>query len=139
MNWKRFFPAALAAYIVLQLLALIIHGKILDGVYQPLMEKGIFRSEAEMSGYMWVELLMTAFFALLFTYIFVKGREGRGIMEGVRFGIIVGFFWSYINAYDTFVIFPIPYALVWYWIIAGFVQTILAGVAVSMIYKPKGS
>lgn len=136
MNWKRLFLAALAAYVVIQILALLIHGVILQGFYQNLIRQGVFRSEAEMSGFIWVEFTMTALFALLFTYIFAKGYEGRGIMEGVRYGIIIGFFWNYVSAYMTFVYFPIPYALVWYWIVTGFIQSILAGVAVSLIYKP---
>lgn len=137
MNWKRLLLAALAAFVFLQLTDLIIHGKLLEGFYQGLSAQGVFRSDAARSGYLWVEILMTALFSLFFTYIFVKGYEGKGLLEGIRYGIIIGFFWKYINAYDTFVILPIPYALVWYWIIAGFVQLILAGLLLSLIYKPR--
>jgi hypothetical protein len=137
MNWKKLLLAALAAFVLLQLTDFLVHGKLLEGYYEGLSAQGVFRSEAEMSGYMWVEILMTALFSLFFTYIFVKGYEGKGILEGVRYGIIIGFFWKYINAYNAFVILPISYGLVWYWIISGFVQLILAGILVSLIYKPK--
>jgi hypothetical protein len=137
MNWKRLLWAALAAFILLQLTDFLIHGIMLEGHYQNLSTQGIFRSEAEMWGYMWVKILMNALFSLLFTYIFIKGYEGKGILEGIRYGIIIGFFWKYINAYSAFVILPISYGLVWYWIISGFVQLILAGILVSLIYKPK--
>jgi hypothetical protein len=33
---------------------------------------------------MWVMYLIGALTALLFTYVFIKGREGKGISEGVR-------------------------------------------------------
>jgi hypothetical protein len=137
MNWKRLLWAALAAFILLQLTDFLIHGIMLGGHYQNLSTQGIFRTEAEMSGYMWVKILMNVLFSFLFTYIFIKGYEGKGILEGIRYGIIIGFFWKYINAYSAFVILPISYGLVWYWIISGFVQLILAGILVSLIYKPK--
>lgn len=137
MNWKRLLWAALAAFVLLQLSDFIIHGIMLEGFYQDLSAQGVFRSEAEMRGYFWVEILMTALFSFLFTFIFVKGYEGKGILEGVRYGIVIGFFWNYVNAYGAFVILPISYSLVWYWIIGGFVQVILAGILVSLIYKPK--
>jgi hypothetical protein len=95
MNWKRLLWAALAAFILLQLTDFLIHGIMLEGHYQNLSTQGIFRSEAEMWGYMWVKILMNALFSLLFTYIFIKGYEGKGILEGIRYGIIIGFFWKY--------------------------------------------
>jgi hypothetical protein len=84
-----------------------------------------------------VEIVMTVVFSFFFTYIFVKGHEGKGILEGVRYGIVIGFFWVFVNSYNAFVIVPIPYGLVWYWIISGFIQTIIAGILVALIYKPK--
>jgi len=137
MNWKRLLLAALAAFIFLQLADLLIHWVILKGVYEDLMARGIFRSAGVICGYIWVEIIMTALFSLFFTYIFVKGYEGKGILEGVRYGIVIGFFWIFVNAYSAFVVIDIPYALVWYWIIAGFIQTIIAGILVALIYKPK--
>jgi len=138
MNWKRLLLAALVAFIFLQLTDFLIHGVILEDIYQILAERGVFRSDAEMYRYTWVEILMTLLFSFFFTYIFVKGYEGKGVLEGVRYGIIIGFFWIFINAYGAFVILPIPYGLVWYWIISGFIQTIIAGILVALIYKSKG-
>jgi hypothetical protein len=137
MNWKRLLLAALAAFIFLQLTDYLIHWVILEGVYENLTARGVFRSAGVMCGYIWVEILMTALFSLFFAYIFVKGYEGKGIIEGIRYGIVIGFFWIFVNAFKAFVILPIPYGLVWYWIIAGFIQTIIAGILLALIYKPK--
>lgn len=137
MNWKRLFVAALVVFIFLQITDFLINWVNLNGIYEELAERGVFRNTAEMWGYLWVEILMTAIFSLFFTYIFIKGYEGKGIPEGIRYGIIIGFFWVYVNAYQAFVILPIPYSLVWYWIFAGFIQTIIAGILLALIYKPK--
>ncbi|UCE65778.1 MAG: hypothetical protein JSU85_13075 [Candidatus Zixiibacteriota bacterium] len=137
MNWKRLWLTALITFIFLQLTDFLIHWVILEGVYEDLAARGIFSSAGVICGYIWVEILMTALFSFFFTYIFVKGYEGKGVLEGVRYGIVIGFFWVFTNAYNAFVIIPIPYGLVWYWIIAGFIQTIIAGILAAIIYKPK--
>jgi hypothetical protein len=137
VNWKRLFWAALTAFVFLQITDFIIHWINLNGIYEDLANQGVFRDSAEKWGYLWVEILMTAIFSLFFTYIFAKGYEGKGILEGIRYGIIIGFFWIYVHAYYAFVILPIPYSLVWYWIIAGFIQIIIAGILLALIYRPK--
>lgn len=137
MNWKRLWLAALIAFIFLQITDYLIHWVILKGVYGNLATLGVFRNFSGMCGYIWVEIVMTVIFSFFFTYIFVKGYEGKGILEGIRYGIVIGFFWVFVNAYNAFVILPIPYGLVWYWIISGFIQTIIAGILLALIYKPK--
>lgn len=137
MNWKRLSLAALIAFIFLLLSDFLIHWVILKGVYEGLMAGGILRSAGAICGYLWVMIVMTAIFSFFFTYIFAKGYEGKGILEGVRYGIIIGFFWVFVNAYNAFAVIDIPYGLVWSWIIAGFIQTIIAGILLALIYKPK--
>jgi len=137
MNWKRLWLTALIVFVFLQLTDFLIHWVILKGVYENLAALGVFRSASEMCGYAWVEIVMTAVFSFFFAYIFVKGYEGKGILEGIRYGIVIGFFWIFVNAYNAFIAIPIPYGLVWYWIISGFIQAIIAGILVALIYKPK--
>ncbi len=74
--------------------------------------------------------------AFLFTYIFVKGREGKGIQEGVRFGIIVWLFtWCRFNV-NMWVVFPIPHALVVKWLLFGLLTSLIGGILAAVIYKP---
>jgi len=53
----------------------------LEGLWRPDMESKI-----------WLMYVFGAFVALLFTFIFVKGREGKGLAEGVRYGLIMWMF-----------------------------------------------
>lgn len=137
MNWKKLLLAALVVFILFQVTDFIIHVKMLEGIYQPLRDEGVFRSLDDMNSYMWVMFLMGIIFSFFFTYIFAMGHQNKGCLEGLRYGIIIGFFVFFVNSYSSFVIYPFPYKLVWYWIISGFIQTILAGIACSLIYKPK--
>ncbi len=135
MNWKKFLLTALVVYIVLGITELIIHSVILGGHYT----LPGFRAEAEMSGFLWVFWVIGIVFSFFFTLIFAKGYEGRGLMEGVRYGFYMGFLISFTGAYAQFVMYTIPYSLVWYWIILGIIQMILCGMAAAMVYKPQAA
>jgi hypothetical protein len=78
-----------------------------------------------------------AVFAFFFTFIFAKGYERKGLMEGIRFGVYMALFTFFVASFEQFIVYPIPYQLVWYWILAGLVQSVLMGVVAALVYKPK--
>ena len=135
MNWKKFWLAALVVYIVLAITELIIHALILKGLYV----LPAFRAEAEMGGFLWVFWVIGIVFSFFFTFIFAKGYEGRGCLEGIRYGFYIGLLFCFTAAFMQFVMYDIPYSLVWYWIILGIIQMILCGIAAALIYKPKAA
>ena len=112
MNWKRLSLAAVLVFVALIVTELIIHLVILKGCYEPLQETGIFGSQERMSSYMWVKILIGAIFAYMFVFIFARGHEGRGLIEGVRYGIYITLFFNFVMAYLQFVLYGIPYSLV---------------------------
>lgn len=61
--------------------------------------KKAFRSMEEIQSKMWVGYLMDLVRSFFFTFLFVKGYENKGIMEGVRFGIYVCFFYIMVVSY----------------------------------------
>jgi hypothetical protein len=77
--------------------------------------------------------------AQVFTYIFTKGYQGRGIMEGLRFGLVIGLFVSIPMAYGTYMIIPVPYYLALEWFLYGTAQAILLGAVAAAVYKPSAS
>ncbi len=137
MNWKRLFLAALAGYIFLQLSDFVFHGSMMSQTYEALAQSGVFRPEAEMIQYTWLMLLTGIVFSFFFTFIFARGYEGKGISEGIRFGLYITLFWVFVNAFNSFAIYPLPYSLAWMWILIGFIQMIIMGIIVSLVYKPK--
>ena len=136
MNWKRLWIAFLLVFVAYFATNMLIHNVILSGTYMSTNIQAAFRPDAEMSRFFWVRIVTTLVFSFFFTYIFAKGYEGKGIMEGVRFGVVVTLFYFFVTFFDQFATYPIPYPLVWYWIIAGLAQCVLMGIIAALVYKP---
>ncbi len=130
MKWKAFFATAVVVYAVAQLCDYLIHGVILRSAYEA--TKDLWRPD--MNEKMWIMVPVTAIWSVLFTLLFIKGYEARGLMEGVRFGLLIGLFTSIPMAYGTYAVLPIPYSLAFQWFVYGTAQCILLGVVVALIW-----
>jgi hypothetical protein len=137
MNWKKFWPAAVLVYLTYVASTFLIHSVILGSYYMRADVVRALRPEAEMQAYFWVRFVTMAVFAFFFTFIFAKGYERKGLMEGIRFGVYMALFTFFVASFEQFIVYPIPYQLVWYWILAGLVQSVLMGVVAALVYKPK--
>jgi hypothetical protein len=135
LNVKRYLAASIAVYAAYLALGFLIHGVILKPAYDSL--KSVWRPD--MQSKMWIEWMNGFFTSFLFTYIFTKGYEGKGIMEGLRFGLIVGLFISIPMAYGTYMIIAVPYWLALQWFLYGTAQSIVGGAIVAAVYKPEGA
>jgi hypothetical protein len=129
--------AFVATYIAYNILGYLIHEVWLADTYASL--SSVWRPEAEMDSKMWVFFVTSAFFCFFFCYIFARGYENRGIGEGFRFGVIITLFYTLPVAYDSFVIYPIPYSLVLQWLFSGLVVSIILGIVAAMVYKPQAA
>lgn len=137
MNWKKLWLAALLVYLAFIATNFIFHGLLLGNYYmKPEVQKAL-RVEEEMHRFFWVRFLTMAVFAFFFTFIFAKGYEGKGVLEGVRYGIYIALFTFFVSSFEQFIIYPIPYMTVWYWIIVGLIQSVLLGIIAALIYRPK--
>jgi uncharacterized PurR-regulated membrane protein YhhQ (DUF165 family) len=132
MNWKRFWVAGLVVYVVVQAMDFVINEVFMKSANESL--KSLWRPD--MMSRMWVMYLIGALTALLFTYIFIKGREGKGISEGVRFGIIIWLFVMVPMGASMWVLLPIPYMIVLRSLLFGLLEMLIAGILVAVIYKP---
>jgi hypothetical protein len=100
----------------------------------------LMRPEAEVK--MWIVVVTWAFFAYFFAWIFSKGYENKGIMEGVRYGLAVAFMMVLPWAYNTYAYMKdFPYNLTLLWFIMGTVEMVVCGVVLAWIFamKPKQS
>lgn len=132
MNVKRFIIASVVVFVAFQVMEYIINGLILMSQYEAL--QNLWRPD--MKTKMWIMYLTGLLVAFLFTYIFIKGREGRGLAEGVRFGMIIWLFVAVPMSLGCWVMFPIPFKLALWWIIFSLIEYIIAGLLVAAIYKP---
>ena len=69
-----------------------------------------------------------------FTLIFSKGYQGKGIAEGLRYGLYIGILMATPMAYASYAMYPIPYSLALQWFLYCTVQSILLGVLVALVY-----
>jgi len=132
MNWKRFFVASAVVYVVVQAMEFVINELFMKGANELL--KSLWRPN--MMSRMWVMYVVGVLIALLFTYIFIKGREGKGIAEGVRYGIIIWLFFNVPMNVSMWVMLPIPYIIILRWMLFGLLEMLVAGILVAVIYKP---
>ncbi len=132
---KKIWLGFIVAFITLSILEFLIHGVLLSSAYQSETVKALFRPD--MMSKMWIYYVVYLFIAFFFTLVFSKGYEGKGIGEGVRYGLYVGFMMATPMAYASYASYPIPYSLALQWFIYGMIEYIILGVVVAAVYGKK--
>jgi len=132
MNWKRFLWAGLVILVVRKGLAYFIETVILRRDYESLSD--LLRPDVLST--VWLMFIVGLLVAFAFTYIFVKGREGKGIQEGVRFGIVIWLFVTVPTGLGAWMMFPIPIAQIGKWALMGLLLNLISGILAAAIYKP---
>ena len=131
MNIKRFMIASIAVFIVIQAIDWLVHGVLLSRWYAEF--KNVWR--ADMMDLMWVMVLGALFFSFMFVFIFTKGYEGKGIMEGARYGLLIGLLMYVSGMLGQYAMYPIPLGMALIWIAYGIVEMVIAGMAAAAIYR----
>lgn len=131
MNVKKFLIAGSAVFVAFQALDFLFHAVIMAETYKALAH--LWRPD--MMSYMWIMYLAGLVLAFSFTYLFVKGYEGKGLIEGVRFGIVAGLFMNVMGMFGQYAMYPVPFSLTMIWFCYGMAQYIIGGVIAATIYK----
>ena len=136
MGLKRRLVAGLVLGAVFVLIEFLVNGVFLRALYRE--TTALWRPESEMKSLMWLMALGQFFFGTLFGIVYAKGYEPRRapLGQGVRYGLIMGLMLAPMNALVWYVVLPVPVALAAAWIVAGFAEMLILGVAASQIYKP---
>ena len=132
MNKRNFILTSIIVFVVYEVVNNIIHVLILSGAYQVLSE--VWRPD--MMQKMWIMYVTALIFSFLFVYIFSKGYEGRGIQEGIRYGLIMGLLMNVVGMFNQYAVYPLPFSLVIQWFVYGVIQFIICGIVAAAIYKP---
>lgn len=131
-NTIRFIAGGLGIFIIFQVCDLVIHGFLLGNQFKSISSIG----RPDIMSYMWIMYLAGFIFSFLMMYIFIKGFEDRGVMEGVRFGILFGTVTAGMGSLYLYILFPVPFLLVLQWFGYQLIKYIIAGIAAGSIYKP---
>lgn len=132
MNTKRFVWSVIAVCLVYISTNIVIHSIILRPTYAALAQ--VWRPN--MVRLMWVMNLSIFIFSIMFVYIYIKGIEGKGWIEGLRYGLVVGIMMNIMNSGGQYVMYSITALLAVQWFIYGMIQFILCGLVLALIYKP---
>ena len=134
MNVKRFVLACAAVYVIYQIFGFVVHQLLLSDIYKVM--ESVWRPEAQMMSKMWIMYLTSAVWTVLFCYIFTRGYEDKGAMEGARYGLIMGLFIGIPFAYESYMIYPITLSLAHAWMVSAVVLSVICGLVLALIYKP---
>jgi hypothetical protein len=130
---KKLWLGFVAVFVLVFLLDYVVNNFLMMSDYMETMQ--LWRPEAEMK--VGVIMVTQLFFAFFFTFIFSKGYEGKGLMEGLRYGFYVSLMMNVPGAYLTYATMPVPYMLALKWFLYGTVQYLIYGAVLALIYGRK--
>ena len=130
MNRNRYIIASLAVFAFIFVFDWIFHGNVLTGIYEQTSHLWRPKEEACFLTMMIAQISL----AFIFSYIFLKGYESKGIAEGVRYGFLIGLLFvpGYLIFYS---VQPFPFELIAYWSIGGIIEMMGAGAVLAAIYQ----
>jgi len=129
---KKFWMAFIAVFVIGVILNMIIYGLALGSAFSSLP---VWR--ADMKDLQWIYMVIALVGSFFFTLIFSKGYEGKGIAEGIRYGLYTGIWLSIGMAYGTYGMVAVPYGLTLEWFILGVLSYIVMGIVASLVYGKK--
>jgi hypothetical protein len=130
---KKLWIGFVAVFVAVVVIEYIVNNMLMMSVYQ--QTANLWRPMEEMK--MGLIVVTNAFFAFFFTLIFSKGYEGKGLMEGVRYGFYVAMMVTVPAAYVTYATMPVPYELALKWFLYGTIENIILGCILSLVYGKK--
>ncbi len=133
---KKFWIAFVVIFVVWNILDWLVHGVLLSSAYQS--EDMMKLMRPDMASKMWIFYVVTVITSFFFTLIFSKGYEGKGIGEGVRYGLYVGFLMATPMAYSSYAMYPMPYSVALQWFIYGMIHYIILGIVAALVYGKRG-
>lgn len=87
---------------------------------------------------LWMLPVTGAFFSFFFVFIFSKGYEGRGLLEGVRYGTYAALMIVLPHAYNSYATLQMPYSVALQWFLSGTIEYIVAGTLLSAAFRLSG-
>lgn len=130
---KKLLIGFVIVYVLFAALDWVVNNVLLMPLYASVSH--LFRPNEEMK--LWVIFVSYIFLAFFFTLIFSKGYEGKGVMEGVRYGFYVALMMVLPYNYMSFAVMPIPYSLAFQGFLYGTVEMVICGIALALIFGKK--
>ncbi len=132
---KKFWTGFVVVFVAMEIMMILIHGVILKSAYEA--TQSVWRPD--MTSLMWIYHVLAIIGAFFFTFVFSKGYEGKGISEGVRYGLYIGIWMSSGMAYGSYAMISIPYSLALQWFLYGVIEYIIYGILLAVVYGKRAA
>jgi hypothetical protein len=133
MNFGRVASAAVVAWLLYLGVSPFVNTVLLGELFA--RHASLYRPQQEMNLVLGFAASFVGFF--VFAYAYAKGYEGgNGLMEGLRFGVIVGLLLSSFALVWNYVMLPLPGSIAIASIVDSIVEMAIYGCVVGLIYKP---
>lgn len=132
MNVKRYAVSTIVGFIFIFIFDFIFHGVLLLPLYETTVN--LWRSPEEMQAYFPVAILAQFLISAAVVFIFTRNYEGKGIVEGVRFGLMLGALFG-VGQFSMVAYMPISFSLAGLWLVGTLLQFVGLGVILSLTYK----
>jgi len=135
MNYGRIVLAGFVATVVYFVCGGLVFGKLIAKYYAPYT--GVYRPSDAIMSYFPIGIAGTFLAILVLAAIYAKGYEGgSGILEGTRFGFLVGLFVVFAVVADEYVTLNIGRELALSMAAGRLFGWIVVGMAIGLVYKP---
>ena len=135
-DFKKYLMPIAAVFIVITIFDMIFHGSIMEKLYT--LNSHFFRPHNVIEKHKYLMWIANFIYSSAFTVIYSKGHEKKdSITQGLRYGLWISLLIWIPHALVSYTVYPYPKALQLAWLIGYTVQSILAGITVSMVYSQK--
>lgn len=132
INIPRFLIAAIVGFAFLFGFDYLVHHKLLMDIY--IQTTDLWRPEDQMVNFMPYMFVYQALLVVLIGFIYTRNHEGKGLCEGIRFGLPIGLLLALLNG-AAYLWMPIPQTLALGWAGAGLGTGLGIGIIFSLLYK----
>jgi hypothetical protein len=132
---KKIWTGFVTVFVTTQLVEAIVDFILLGPTYSHF--PNIWRPIAEVK--LWMLPVTGAFFSYFFVFIFSKGYEGKGLLEGARYGAYAALMIVLPHAYNSYAMLQIPYSIALQWFFIGTLEYVLAGCLLSTVFRITGN
>jgi hypothetical protein len=133
MNFGRLTAAALVSWLAHLVLTGLIWGMILPDLFR--QNATLLRVPSEMNLVLGYGASLVGFF--VFSYTYAKGYEGgAGLVEGLRYGVLIGLLLAVFAGVWGYVMMPISAVFATAMIVDSIVEMAAYGAIVGLIYRP---
>jgi hypothetical protein len=133
MNRNRYLISAGAAAVFFFFYGFVMNTIVLNSFYRENISPQMFRPEG--TELIWVIALSCIFQALILGYIFLKNYEGKGWIEGARFGFWIALFFCSAQLI-TYAVMPLSFNVAIIGTIADGLGYVGLGAVFALVYRP---